>query len=208
MKYWHKFFILFFFLFGSMFVVFAQEEESSGESFLEEMAPQRKRESNFKNANALLLEKVENLWKWGGKLKKDFPGLLEGKYEKQTVEAMIEKHSEKVQIMDSLFDNMDTTKIYDKLQSFGKELGNSRQYSKTYGLPKEVWKECSFEYQGIWILDMTTLFWENLPADRQREYARVYQRGYADFLGKQVEENFFKDNITIPFISQINYLTL
>lgn len=47
---------------------------------------------------------------------------------------------------------------------------------------------------------MTSFFWENLSAPLQREYAQIYQKGYASFLGKSVEDTFTQNNISIPLV--------
>ncbi len=176
-------------------ILVAQEE-----SMLSEFSTKERKEPNLKQAKSLLMEKVENLWKWGGKLKKDFPGLLEGEYKKEFVQGSIDKHIEKVQLMEDLFYDLEMLKVYEQMQDFEIQLQEKMQQSNSYGLPKEVWKECSVEYQGTWMLDMTSIFWENLTAPQQREYARLYQKGYADFLGRKVEEDFVKENTSIPLV--------
>ena len=59
-----------------------------------------------------------------------------------------------------------------------------------YGLPEEVWANCQYNHNGVWILDMASSYWGNLGYRKQVEHAKTYQEGYAREKGKKIEESF------------------
>ncbi len=80
----------------------------------------------------------------------------------------------------------------------------------TYGLPEDIWAECSYEHEGSRILDMSTSTWLELAEKegKQGSYAQQYQIGYArasqeglvPYKGLELEIVIVQGRANIPLI--------
>jgi len=78
----------------------------------------------------------------------------------------------------------------------------------TFGLPEDLWAECSYDHEGTRILDMSTSTWQKLSVEYQGKYARQYQIGYVEasqqgliqFKGLELEIVIDKGRANIPLI--------
>ena len=66
----------------------------------------------------------------------------------------------------------------------------------SYGLPKEIWGNCSVAHQNNWILDMASPYWLRLSSVEQQKYAEMYQKHYAKVSRQSVEKIFDISGVT------------
>lgn len=137
------------------------------------------------------------------KAKNRSSSIFDGKWnaEKETaLLAAVNKDIEKVQLIENFGEKIQLIAIAGDLQDFTTTLDQKMENLNPFGLPEEVWKECRYNHQGMWLLDMTSPYWQKLTVQEQKEYARIYWQGYANFLGKSPEENFRKDNLSLILV--------